>query len=208
MTCRRSLEYVAALAAIATALGLIAFAISVTHINNRNQNRLQKQNNNATTITSTAAPTDDELNKKPSENYSETQLLIGTTTTKDLIYSTVKPTSTSSSSASTTLSTSISTTTSTTTSIPSLPSSDESVHIVLPTIKSVVTAVTSNNIYLDDHYDGEFSTTTLSSAIDPSTIEVNVDLFECNLCICMLFIHARILSDVNYVGFRTGLSDF
>lgn len=170
MACRRSLEYVTALATIAMALALIAFAISVTNLNRNN--REGKENNYTTTIV-------DATQRKQMENNSETQLLTGTTTIKGVINSTIKPSEILSS---TVVNTPPPTTNTTTTT--STPLTKENIHIVLPTINSVVTTVTSNILPVDDDVDvndgvvvidnsfDEFSTTTLTSAIHPSTIEV------------------------------------
>nr|AID61338.1 esterase [Calliphora stygia] len=169
MACRRSLEYVTALAAIAMALALIAFAISVTNLNRNNRER--KENTDANTT-----------NRQQMENNSETQLLIETTTNNNLINSTIISTDIPSSTTATSTSTTNASTSTTTTSTASTltPTEENNIHIVLPTIKSVATAVTSNNIIpvdgddavvvIDNSY-GEFSTTTITSAIDPSTIE-------------------------------------
>lgn len=177
MACRRSMEYVTALATIAMALALIAFAISVTNLNRNNRER--KENNDA--MNATTEKTINDRNGKENENDSETQLLIGTTTTKnDLI---IKPTELSAIEKldkSTTTATAI--LSSSSSPLSSSSTTEESVHIVLPTIKPVLNPVTSNNILpvdddvddavvIDNHY-SEVSTTTITSAIDPSTIEV------------------------------------
>lgn len=175
MACRRSLEYVTALATIAMALALIAFAISVTNLNRNNRER--KENNDATNGTTTTTATYDRNGKQieENENDSETQLLIGTTTKSDLV---IKPTELSAAEKLDTTTTAAILSSSSTT--------EENIHIVLPTIKPVLNPVTSNNILpVDDDVDdavvvidnnyGVLSTTTITSAIDPSTIEVTYE---------------------------------
>ncbi|KAM7363426.1 esterase B1 isoform 2-T2 [Cochliomyia hominivorax] len=182
MACRRSLEYVTALATIAMALALIAFAISVTNLKRNNRERKDNNDINAnTTITTTINE-----NEKQMENDSETQLLIGTTTTRnDLTQNPLISTTTTfiiPNINNTMSSTTSTTTTSSTLSSSSSSSTEENIHIVLPTINSVIRPVTSNNILpVDDDVDdavvvigngyGVLSTTTITSAIDPSTIE-------------------------------------
>lgn len=167
MACRRSLEYVTALAAIAMALALIAFAISVTNMNR--SNRESKENNDANTVVGSSTE------RKQMENNSETQLLIGTTTTQDLINSTAKPIEVATFLPARNSSDHVAANTAS-----PMPQREENVDSILPTKNSIGIPVTSNNILpVDDDHDvvnnnshGAFSTTTLASAIDPSLIEV------------------------------------
>lgn len=173
MACKRALEYVAALAAIAMSIALLAFAISVTNISRgertqNNTNGNENENGNGVGITKF-------------ENNSETQLLIGTTSVRPT--NPVETTSTSTTTPSlplAKLSTSTftpvlleSTSPGTTTS----KATEKGVHIDLPTVSSVVTPVTSNTMHVDNdvinNYDNSIvSSSTTSAFLDPSTIEV------------------------------------
>ncbi|XP_073818275.1 juvenile hormone esterase isoform X2 [Musca autumnalis] len=161
MICRRSLEYLAAIVAVAVAIALLVFAISATHF--KRQQAKPSNNGNA------SAASENKLG-----NITETQLLIGTTDVPLL-----PPTTRQSSSSS---STSVTPPLIVTTLLPPvLPnnvttSTEKNLLIDLTTVSPAVTPVTSNSIHIDnDDWDSfEYaivSTTSASFSLDPSTIE-------------------------------------
>ncbi|XP_058988325.1 juvenile hormone esterase isoform X2 [Musca domestica] len=166
MTCRRSLEYLAAALAVAVSIALLAFAISATHFK---REQAKPGNNNG-----------------PSENkrgnITETQLLIGTTDVPLMPPTTTQSPSLSSSSSP-----------SKTPETPQPPSivtnlmppvmtnnittsTAKNLLIDLTTVSPAVTPVTSNSIvHIDnddwDSFEYAIVSTTSASALDPSTIE-------------------------------------
>uniref|UniRef100_A0A1I8NKQ9 Carboxylesterase type B domain-containing protein n=1 Tax=Musca domestica TaxID=7370 RepID=A0A1I8NKQ9_MUSDO len=163
MTCRRSLEYLAAALAVAVSIALLAFAISATHFK-REQ----------------AKPGPSE-NKRG--NITETQLLIGTTDVPLMPPTTTQsPSLLSSSSPSSPSETPPQPPSIVTTLMPPVmvhnitTSTAKNLLIDLTTVSPAVTPVTSNSIvHIDnddwDSFEYAIVSTTSASALDPSTIE-------------------------------------